>query len=315
MATAVSEFDLGTLTATELQAVEYCTREVKEFIRKTGRDAHRIGLLLKSVKQMLGHGRFLVWLQAEFGWSADTAERLMKVAERFTEIPQPAEFSLTALYLLAGDHVPEEARREAIDRATAGEAITPPVARAIAARHKAAGGGSAKAVKGTVRTGQVPPGGPKRAREGDPPAGSDNPTRHLIIVGEPRSDAPVYESPRKVVIVQQPAEAAEVGAESFHRPGVRVVTGRMQGSPGTTLGGNGGTYPTEPIGTDLCLLLQALTPLAEVDGEEAEADRVVEQLARGWSSVRAAALIEQAGALVGLLRAAVTALDRHSGPV
>jgi hypothetical protein len=124
MATAITKFDPNTLTTSDRRTVEDCTRDVREFIRKTSRDAHRIGQKLKAVKALLGHGRFLGWLRAEFGWSADTAERLMRVAEQFSDIPQRAVIGLTALYLLAGDGVPEEARREAVDRAAAGEAIT-----------------------------------------------------------------------------------------------------------------------------------------------------------------------------------------------
>src|SRR5262245_31733941 len=102
MAKAGPGFDIATLSTADQRTVDSCAAAIHDFIGNTTRDAHRIGLQLKAVKKLLGHGHFTDWLRAEFRWSVDTAERLMKVAERFTQIPQAAEISLTAMYILAG---------------------------------------------------------------------------------------------------------------------------------------------------------------------------------------------------------------------
>jgi len=128
-------FDYALLTVSEQSVVDALAVEITDFVRRGAADALRIGKKLLEAKQILGHGRFASWLQAEFNWSADTAQRLMKIAAGFNEIPQRAVISQTALLLLAGDDVPQEARGEAISRAAKGEKITQSIAREIVKGH------------------------------------------------------------------------------------------------------------------------------------------------------------------------------------
>ena len=128
-------FDLSFLSSADQSVVDSCACDVHEFVRRGSEDAIRIGKKLRQAKALLGHGRFLAWLQAEFTWSADTAGRFMKVAERFGDIPHCAEFALTAYYILAGNSVSEEAREEALGRAAKGEKITRAVACQIMNKH------------------------------------------------------------------------------------------------------------------------------------------------------------------------------------
>jgi len=126
---------LSFLSSADQSVVDSCACDVHEFVRRGSEDAIRIGKKLRQAKALLGHGRFLAWLQAEFTWSADTAGRFMKVAERFGDIPHCAEFALTAYYILAGNSVSEEAREEALGRAAKGEKITRAVACQIMNKH------------------------------------------------------------------------------------------------------------------------------------------------------------------------------------
>jgi hypothetical protein len=70
-----------------------------------------IGRRLTDAKRRLGHGRFLVWLAAEFGWSERTAENFMRVYvlrgkfANFADLDVP----LSALYLLAAPSTPDAA--------------------------------------------------------------------------------------------------------------------------------------------------------------------------------------------------------------
>jgi hypothetical protein len=101
-----------------------------------------IGRELIAAKADVGHGAWLPWIEAEFGWSQDTAERYMQVARAF-QIPHAAEFGgltidATALYALATPDVPQAVRDEAIERAEAGEHITRAEADEMVAKAKAA---------------------------------------------------------------------------------------------------------------------------------------------------------------------------------
>jgi len=83
---------------------------------------------LIEAKQDIPHGYWLPWLEREFGWTEDTAQRYMRVANAF-QIPQRAVFEdlaidATALYALAAPDVSQAARDAAIEQAEAGEHIT-----------------------------------------------------------------------------------------------------------------------------------------------------------------------------------------------
>jgi hypothetical protein len=97
-----------------------------------------IGRELIKAKEEVGHGKWLPWLDAEFGWSDETARKYMRVAEAF-QIPTKLGFAgltidATALYALAAPEVSQSVRDAAIERAEAGETITKQEAEAMIAR-------------------------------------------------------------------------------------------------------------------------------------------------------------------------------------
>jgi hypothetical protein len=88
-------------------------------------DVIEIGRRLAQCKEIAGHGGWLPWLDREFGWSVDTAQRYMQVADfaknrnlRNLELP------VSGLYLLAAPSTPEEARAAIVERAEKGETLT-----------------------------------------------------------------------------------------------------------------------------------------------------------------------------------------------
>lgn len=93
-----------------------------------------IGEALTEAKTILGHGNFLPWIEAEFQMSERSAQNFMSVWENFKSA-KFADFSPSALYLLASPSVPEEARTEAVARAESGEKITHKQAKEIKERH------------------------------------------------------------------------------------------------------------------------------------------------------------------------------------
>jgi len=125
------EFDYSSLDDESRHFVQQQTGEIRGLMKRTAQGIVEIGQKLIEVKEKLGHGRFLGWLQAEFAWTDETARRFMNVAQEFGRIPQLVDFAPSALYILAAPSTPKTAREEAIARAEAGESITYTTAKEI----------------------------------------------------------------------------------------------------------------------------------------------------------------------------------------
>jgi Protein of unknown function (DUF3102) len=104
--------------------------EHAEVIRTLGKrvvaDVIEIDRRLTEAKALAGHGRWLPWLEREFGWSDDTACKYMRVHAMVSksELGSDLDLPLNALYLLARPSTPESARTEVLDRTEAGERMT-----------------------------------------------------------------------------------------------------------------------------------------------------------------------------------------------
>jgi hypothetical protein len=70
-----------------------------------GSNVFAIGDLLIEACESCGHGKWLPWVQKEFAWSADTAERYVKVARLGTKFRKLRNLQLgkTTLYTLANE--------------------------------------------------------------------------------------------------------------------------------------------------------------------------------------------------------------------
>jgi hypothetical protein len=98
---------------------------IRKRMSRTAQDIVEIGLDLIAVKDRVGHGKFLPWINDEFAMREDTAARFMNVARNMaTQIAHGAEFQPAVLYALAAASTPEEVRTEITERATAGEKVT-----------------------------------------------------------------------------------------------------------------------------------------------------------------------------------------------
>jgi DNA modification methylase len=125
-----------------IQADDPFLSERAERIRTLGKrakaDLIEIGRLLDECKARCGHGNWLPWLEREFGWSQDTAERFMSLHRLQGQIPQIAEYDnipVSGLYLLARPSTSESACDEVIARAESGERLRLYEVRAIIAAH------------------------------------------------------------------------------------------------------------------------------------------------------------------------------------
>ncbi|OWY64661.1 hypothetical protein B7486_46075 [cyanobacterium TDX16] len=130
-------FDYTTLDAETRSVVQQHTSEIRILMRRTAQDIINIGQKLIEVKEQLEHGQFRNWLKVEFDWGVWTATKFMQVAEKFESVNfTHLDIAASALYLLAAPSTPSEARTEALERATVGEAITRTSAKEIVTRHK-----------------------------------------------------------------------------------------------------------------------------------------------------------------------------------
>jgi len=169
-------FDYGDLDVETRIVVQQKTGEIRERMKRTAQDIIEIGERLILVKTKIGHGRFGVWLKAEFGLTDQTARNFMNVAEAFkSQIILDLTFSPTALVALAGPSVPQEARDEAIASATNGQAITVAKAKEIVAKHQLP-----KPVRPRPQT------RPSRPVEDDTPAYEDE--SQDVVTDEPPED-------------------------------------------------------------------------------------------------------------------------------
>src|SRR4029453_7749882 len=117
-------FDYDALDATTRAFVLEKRDHINLLARRSAEDIIAIGQDLIAVKAKLDHGQFLPWIDAEFGWGKNTAERFIGVAKAFRQNPQPGEFEAPALYALSSGDVSDAVRKEFVDRAAAGELIT-----------------------------------------------------------------------------------------------------------------------------------------------------------------------------------------------
>ncbi len=133
------DFDYAVLNPEARIVVQNKTSELKRLIYRSAQDIIDIGQKLTEVKEQLGHGNFRAWLKAEFSWSVRTVARFMQVATQFkcanlTHL----DIAASALYLLTAPSTSEDARNEALERASLGEAISYARAKVIAAQYKEA---------------------------------------------------------------------------------------------------------------------------------------------------------------------------------
>lgn len=131
-------FDYGVVPEASRELVKSKTIETKILVRQTAHGIIEIGKNLIEVKQAIGHGNWLPWLDSEFGWSRNTASRFIKIAESYPNgaSSHHLDFSKEALVILYQDNTPEEVRQEAIAMAEAGETQTAKEIKELKAKNK-----------------------------------------------------------------------------------------------------------------------------------------------------------------------------------
>ncbi|MDQ7251653.1 DUF3102 domain-containing protein [Dongia sedimenti] len=116
-------FDYGDLD----EEVAGGVREAAQRIRYNSSTAIvLVGQDLLTVKELLGHGRFLPWVETEFAWSDKQAQRFMNAA-RWAEGRADILSNLkpTAIYLLSAPATPPEIVEAVEAKVRAGESMSP----------------------------------------------------------------------------------------------------------------------------------------------------------------------------------------------
>jgi hypothetical protein len=96
--------------------------EIRMRGRRLAEEAMEIGHILSEVRGRIPHGQWLPWLKAEFAWGAKTAEKLIRVHERFSKFEPGSnlvalQVNLSTLYLLSRKSTPDSAVQEAVEQA------------------------------------------------------------------------------------------------------------------------------------------------------------------------------------------------------
>ncbi len=131
MGTAVqSAFDYDDLERGDAEFLREKTGEIRQLARVASESIMLIGGALIEVKERIGHGYFMPWLETEFHWTDRTALRFMQVAQAFkSDNLSDLQIDASALYLLAAPSTPEPVRQAVIERAQQGERISHAVAK------------------------------------------------------------------------------------------------------------------------------------------------------------------------------------------
>ena len=103
-------FDYSRLAPDVRAEVETATRRLHDLERRTSESIIEMGNQLISVKAKIGHGNFLPWIDAEFGWTRQTARNFIRVADQFSNVQSLDIYQPSALYALAASNLPINAK-------------------------------------------------------------------------------------------------------------------------------------------------------------------------------------------------------------
>lgn len=118
-------FDYSALDANDRDEVREAGVRIRLRMSRTVEDIIEIGRDLIRVKDKIGHGGFLRWIETEFGMGQSSADRFIQTAKRFGDkLPTVGNLAPSVLYALASPSTPDEIVDEVVERSAAGEAVT-----------------------------------------------------------------------------------------------------------------------------------------------------------------------------------------------
>lgn len=127
-------FDYAVIDEDGRDDVRAAAERIKVRMSRTVEDIIDIGRDLIAVKKSIGHGNFLRWIEVEFGMTDRTARNFMSACERFgSKTEMVSDLTVGVLYALAAPSTDDAVVEEVIERAEAGEKITPDDVKALKA--------------------------------------------------------------------------------------------------------------------------------------------------------------------------------------
>ena len=127
----VETFEYGQFSTAIQKQTKDDARAIRECSARVATAVIEIGKRLIAVRERLGCGHFLPWVEAEFGWCSRTAYNYIGIAERFGDLDCAAKFQTWALNRLSQRNTPPEAIAKAVEHARAGTFVTARLVRNI----------------------------------------------------------------------------------------------------------------------------------------------------------------------------------------
>lgn len=141
---AADLFSYAALSREDEAEVRQVAERIKLRLRRTAEDIIEIGRDLTAMKEKLGHGQFLPWIEAEFDMSERYAQALMQIASVYGDKPAPgADLGFKALRELAAPSTPPEVRDQVEALVVDGQKVTAADVRRMKAEAQEAGKTSA----------------------------------------------------------------------------------------------------------------------------------------------------------------------------
>ena len=132
-------FDYDAIDADNRRAVQDAAVDILASGVRIQESVAAIGRRLLEVKALLPHGQWEEWLHVEFALSAQSARRMIQVAQNLDlKTLKLSGLQPSVMYLLAADSTPETARQAVSEAAAGGMRVTVAEARRIIAAHKQA---------------------------------------------------------------------------------------------------------------------------------------------------------------------------------
>ncbi|RWH32222.1 DUF3102 domain-containing protein [Mesorhizobium sp.] len=119
---AIQSFDYSVLDSDVADLAQKSAIWIKGQHRRMVEGVISIGDHLIIVKEQIGHGQFGRWLEAEFGWTARTAQNYMSAAEAFSgKAKCVSDLPVATVYKLAAPSTPTEVRQRIVADLEAGK--------------------------------------------------------------------------------------------------------------------------------------------------------------------------------------------------
>jgi hypothetical protein len=119
---AVGAFDYSSLSPETANALRKKSKDIRYEVGLAAKGIVLIGRDLKSVKDILEHGQFVLWVQQECNFSVRSAQKFLRAAA-FVDGKSASAALLTPgnVYRLSAKNAPPEVVNAVIERAAAGE--------------------------------------------------------------------------------------------------------------------------------------------------------------------------------------------------